>query len=132
MILVIGGAYQGKEAFAFSLLERKISKLENEKTADGRTDDYEALLTRPVAVCFHEYIRRLLLDGRDPAEFSAKMLEKNRDMIVVADEVGCGIVPIEPFERQYRETVGRVCQYLAGEAKTVYRVVCGIGIKIKG
>ena len=48
------------------------------------------------------------------------------------DEVGCGIVPVERLERDYREAVGRAGQLLAQNASQVFRVICGIPVRIKG
>ena len=59
------------------------------------------------------------------------ILEKNREIIIVCDEIGCGLVPVDAFEREYREAVGRILSALAGEAERVDRVVCGIGTRIK-
>lgn len=156
MRLVIGGAYQGKLKFSISLLENENilknknpsedentiddgNRLKNENKAnirkqwaDGRTDSYEEAFRRPIVACFHEYIRRLLLEGKDPKAFAEQLLEKNKRAVIVADEIGYGIVPVDPFERTYREEDGRVCQYLAAEAETVYRVVCGLAVRIKG
>ena len=53
-------------------------------------------------------------------------------MIIVCREVGCGIVPMDAFEREYRETVGRVCTELAAMSEEVHRVLCGVGTVIKG
>lgn len=33
--------------------------------------------------------------------------EENKDTIVIADEIGNGIVPLDAFEREYREQTGR-------------------------
>lgn len=51
--------------------------------------------------------------------------------MVISAEVGYGLVPIDAFERKYREAVGRVNCYLAGEAEQFYRVVCGEGERLK-
>ncbi len=58
-------------------------------------------------------------------------IEKHHDMIIISDEIGNGIVPIDPFEREYREKTGRILIELAKQADEVVRVVCGIGQKIK-
>ena len=42
-----------------------------------------------------------------------------------------GIVPIDSFEREYRERTGRILVKLAEQADEVVRVVCGIGQRIK-
>ena len=46
-------------------------------------------------------------------------------------EVGYGVVPIDAFDRKYREAVGRVCTRLAAYSNKVTRVACGIGMVIK-
>ena len=51
--------------------------------------------------------------------------------MVVADEIGCGIVPAVAFAREYREKDGRVCQKIAAFSDEVYRVICGLGSRIK-
>lgn len=53
------------------------------------------------------------------------------DCIVIRDEVGCGLVPIDKDERAYRDMVGRICCELARKANKVHRVICGIGTVIK-
>ena len=51
--------------------------------------------------------------------------------MITLDEVGCGIVPLEKSERNYREAVGHAGQMLAAAAVEVYRVQCGIAARIK-
>ena len=46
--------------------------------------------------------------------------------MVICDELGCGLVPMDAFDRKYREACGRVSCYLAGQAEQVIRMVCGI------
>lgn len=41
------------------------------------------------------------------------------------------IVPMDELQRKYREMIGRICTELASGAEEVYRVICGIGIRIK-
>lgn len=52
--------------------------------------------------------------------------------IVIASEIGGGVVPIEPAERAAREAAGRLACLLAGRADTVIRVVCGLPQVLKG
>ena len=51
--------------------------------------------------------------------------------VITLDEVGCGIVPLEKSERDYREAVGHAGQMLAAAAAEVYRMQCGIAVRIK-
>ena len=110
MILIIGGAYQGKVDFAKTLA----------------AEDHLLLNV-------HEIIRAGLAEGksRDEAE-TALWAQIDDDSVLTADEVGCGVVPMDAFERQYREITGRILCGIAKKADTVYRVMAGIPVKIKG
>ena len=61
-----------------------------------------------------------------------ELLQKNPEICIVTNELGYGVVPIEPFDRKWREKTGRICTELAAKADSVTRVVCGIGILLKG
>ena len=61
----------------------------------------------------------------------ASCTEQNPDILVVSNELGYGVVPVDKFERLSREKTGRICCALAAFAKRVDRVVCGIGMVIK-
>ena len=57
--------------------------------------------------------------------------QKNPDLILVTNELGYGVVPVDRFDREYREKTGRVCCEIAKQATEVHRVICGIGTVIK-
>lgn len=109
MILIIGGTYQGKTEYA-----QKNFGAEHE-----------------IQNRYHEIVRGQLLEGEDPVQKAQELLMRNKDVVIISDEVGYGIVPTDSFERRYRETVGRVNCFFAGQAEQVIRVVCGIGTRIK-
>ena len=50
---------------------------------------------------------------------------------VICDEVGCGVVPLERADREHREAIGRLCCQLAREAQAVYRLQCGLAMRLK-
>ncbi len=52
--------------------------------------------------------------------------------IVVANEVGCGIVPESKLGRLFRDVAGRANQYLASRADSVCLVVAGLPLYLKG
>jgi adenosylcobinamide kinase / adenosylcobinamide-phosphate guanylyltransferase len=54
------------------------------------------------------------------------------ETIIVSNELGMGVVPPAPLGRYYRDIAGRVNQIIANAADTVYFIVSGIPIKIKG
>lgn len=51
---------------------------------------------------------------------------------VIANEVGCGVVPMEAEQRRFRERAGRLSCLLAQRADTVIRVCCGLPQVLKG
>ena len=53
------------------------------------------------------------------------------DMVLIADENSSGIVPSDPAEYNYRERYNALLLKAAARADEVYRVFCGIGIKIR-
>lgn len=52
--------------------------------------------------------------------------------VVIATEMGGGIVPMDAGERHNREQAGRLACLLAERADTVVRVCCGIPQVLKG
>lgn len=145
MKLIIGGAYQGKLAYAQKRYEIQDGWI------DGRDCKFQELETCRGIFQFHELIRRIQeYDGDQLPEwmcglqkdhaleleyeskrFAEKLLQKNPDVIIVTNELGCGVVPIQRADRIWRETTGRICTCLAGEAEEVIRVICGTGMKLK-
>lgn len=138
MILIIGGAWQGKLTFATELaksaLNSSISNNEIEEEheiAEGSRDSFEAAMTCPIIHGFHEYIRRLLKEGKSVDAFLEAVWRQNPDVIITSDELGCGIVPFDPADREWREVSGRASVRLARISRGVYRMVCGIATQIK-
>ncbi|MFZ7119930.1 MAG: bifunctional adenosylcobinamide kinase/adenosylcobinamide-phosphate guanylyltransferase [Eubacteriaceae bacterium] len=58
-------------------------------------------------------------------------LAKDKDMIIVTNELGMGLVPSYRMGNYFRDIAGRVNQIVASRADEVYLVVCGIENKIK-
>jgi adenosyl cobinamide kinase/adenosyl cobinamide phosphate guanylyltransferase len=104
-------------------------KLSGKQICDGAVCEKEAVFGCDVLNGLQAYVRRFA-DELD-TDFAVCLMEKNPDIIVVTDEIGCGIVPLEKEDRSYRELHGRICCKLAQEAQQVTRVICGIGSRIK-
>lgn len=127
MKLVIGGAYQGKRAYA----EGHDSI---QKWANGEACLEEEIFSCEGMVDFHLYLRRLLQEGKEQyvrEQLIPKLLQENPRIVLVTNELGYGIVPIDPFDRSWRELTGRICTELAEHADEVIRVVCGIPVVLK-
>ena len=58
------------------------------------------------------------------------MLASRAHVIVVTEEVGWDIVPVAASARLFRDVLGRMKQWLAGEARDAYLVVCGFALDL--
>ncbi len=77
----------------------------------------------------HLAIRHGMEKGLSHEELEAALLRYDT---VTADEIGAGVIPLNPFERAWREEAGRLLCAYAKEADVVERMLCGIPILIKG
>ena len=128
MKMVIGGAYQGKLQWA----REHFKDLSIDTWIDGETCEMEDIFCCGGIYHFHQYIERLMESSCETRlQFVQLLIEKNPQIIIITDEIGYGIVPLDKKEREYREFVGRVCTALAKESDEVYRVICGIGSRLK-
>jgi adenosylcobinamide kinase/adenosylcobinamide-phosphate guanylyltransferase len=107
MILIFGGAYQGKTAYA----EEHFSKRKTVNNFD-----------------------RLVLDWIQADECVESNLQRfadeNNDTVVICNDISCGVVPIDPEIRRWREEVGRAMWVLSQRSDTVIRLFCGIPSKL--
>ena len=55
----------------------------------------------------------------------------NPEVIIICDEIGCGIVPLEKSDRDYRENVGRIMCRVVERAEHAERLICGIPQRLK-
>lgn len=127
MKLIIGGYAQGK-------LQYTLKKYHLTETAvwDGVLPEHAPRQEKTVVINhFHNWMKNGMLHGSCPEEEILAFLGDCEDCVIISDEVGNGIVPIDAFEREYRERVGRILIQLAERAEEVERVICGIGQKIK-
>lgn len=139
MKLVVGGFAQGKLSYVLSQIPPGTSVQvvdENSYTAGIRTEKQEETAEKPVVIINHLHliIRDMLDKGEAQSrfrDFLEPVLSQDAELIVIADELGCGIVPAEYRDRLYRETTGRLLCDLAKQAESVERIVCGIPQKIK-
>lgn len=144
MKLIIGGYAQGKLDYAKQKYEKitifefkeKILSFEELSVSIGNNNDQVFVINH-----FNYSVRNFLKkneNDKNKEELWAlykqqlfNIVDKNPKLIIISDEIGNGIVPIDPFEREYREKTGRLLIQLASKADEVVRVICGIGQKIK-
>ena len=130
MILVFGGAYQGKLDYVldkFQLSEDDVYRC----SRDG-----EINLDRCVIYGLEEFVYWCTENGAEAKEvlagrFTSDELQPYADKIFIANDVSQGLVPMDATDRAFREMMGRTLLYLAKEADEVHRVFCGIGQRLK-
>ena len=131
MILIIGGFAQGKLHFVKQRYVhcedgREVTVLDGTLALPAGTGAGQVIVNH-----LHRYIREQLRQGTGPEAMIENFGKEHPDCILIGDEIGNGIVPMEAEERTYRERTGRILEQLAAQADEVVRVVCGIGQKIK-
>ncbi|MGN0288256.1 MAG: bifunctional adenosylcobinamide kinase/adenosylcobinamide-phosphate guanylyltransferase [Lachnospiraceae bacterium] len=121
--LIIGGYAQGKLNY---VLKKEAGENFRLVEADLPKEEGRVIINH-----FHLWVRSCLAAKKKPEEELKQWLLQHPDWIILSDEIGNGIVPVDAFEREYREKTGRLLIRLARLADEVERVVCGMGQKIK-
>ena len=126
MRLIIGGACQGKRTYAAA--QYGLSREDIRDCSDFAPGDF----AEKKCVCrFHLFLRNQMKSGGDVITVTSKIVQSSPGILILMDEIGCGVIPMEREERLWREETGRAGCYLAAHAESVERVVCGCGVRIK-
>ena len=124
MELIIGGAFQGKSDYAKKQHPEICWK-------EGRDLGADEIFTASGVLNLHEFIRKEMQAGQDLEGFGEELIRRNPNLILTSCEIGYGVVPVDAFDRAYREKTGRICTVRASYSRKVTRVICGIGTVIK-
>ena len=65
-----------------------------------------------------------------PALHALEPLPSLKDLLNY-EAVICDVVPMDRHDRERREAIGRLCCQLAQEAQAVYRLQCGLAMRLK-
>lgn len=120
MILIIGGAYQGKTEFAkkeFGVERGQIFACTEEKIDFSYPciDNIELFSKR------HD----------DPVAYFRAHRELWRESVLILEDISCGVVPMGVENRAWRLKNGQLAQYLAAQAERVSRIFCGLEQRLK-
>ena len=120
MILIIGGAYQGKLDFAKDIFDITDSDVhtcvENEIDFSKR--------------CIY-HIEAFSAQNDDPIGYFEAHREAWQDSVLILQDIFCGVVPMGAENRAWRQRTGRLAQYLSKEATQVSRIFCGLEQRLK-
>ena len=120
MDFIIGGAYQGKLDYAkqtFNLTPEDICVC-----TDSAVPDFSSR-------CLTHYEQYVLYCIRNNSEDYKNLPEG--DFVIIADDIFCGVVPIDDEIRLWREECGRTFTAIAEKSETVTRLFCGLPKRIK-
>ncbi|MCJ1908154.1 bifunctional adenosylcobinamide kinase/adenosylcobinamide-phosphate guanylyltransferase [Planococcus ruber] len=132
MHIVFGGAFNGKREYV------------KKRLAGQEVDWFESKLPKSPAVSaaivvagIEHRIKSQLASGISEfhiREELQEMLAKYKDnkLIWVLTDMNRGIVPIDPLERELRDVLGRIYQFLFSEATEITRIWYGIPQNLKG
>lgn len=125
MIVVFGGAYQGKTEFVketFSVTNKDIFVCGEDISIE---EDVKVIahLERFIYACIKNKI--------SPIKYFEENEKLFENKIIICDDICCGVVPLGKDMRLYRDNVGKQLQIFCRNAQSVYRVFCGIGERIK-
>jgi len=125
MILVFGGAYQGKTAFVTNDLNIPASDMYVCTDKSGISYDNQ-IINR-----FHEFVYGMILRSADPISYVNEHLSDFQGKVIIMDDVCSGVVPLGKENRLFRECAGKIMQIFSRNADEVYRVFCGVAERLK-
>ena len=120
MILIIGGAYQGKLDFTketFGITDADVH------ICDAGEIDFSKR-------CIYK-IEEFALHHPDPVSYFKASRESWQDSILIIQDIFCGVVPMGAENRVWRQRTGILAQYLSREATQVSRIFCGLEQRLK-
>lgn len=92
---------------------------------------------RPMLVdCLTLWLTNVMLAGRETESEAAALSAALRDaagpVVLVANEIGLGLVPETPLGRRFRDEAGRLNQEIAALADRVVFIAAGLPLVLKG
>ncbi len=90
-----------------------------------------ARLSRDIEAFDRDYVAFEATLDNEAAELADAMLRSEADVLVVAEEAGWDVVPVEPSGRLFRDVLGRFKQRLASSAAGVHLVVSGFALDLQ-
>ena len=122
--LIIGGAYQGKTTWAkstFMLCENDVFVC---------STDFPPDFSKKCITHYENYIAYCLKNGLSPKTNFSAGTKDNGTKIIICDDIFCGVVPTDAFQRKLREETGLALQKIASTSDVI-RIFCGIPQRIK-
>ena len=124
MILIIGGAYQGKLEYAkvrYNLKDNDINDLSKESLDLNKKCIYH----------MEELAFKLVDENKNVLDEVNKIMDNLKDKIIIIDEIFSGVVPISKDLRIKREEAAKMACLLSKNVSSVIRIYLGLNQIIK-
>ena len=129
MILIIGGAYQGKKEFVkkeFHLDEKDIYEINNDSIID--------ISNKANIKCFNHFeriINSIYKDNKEIKDIKDELINIVNDKIIIFEDIFSGVVPMNKVLRIKREMAGMLVNFLANDSNEIYEIKLGISRRLK-
>lgn len=124
MVLIIGGAFQGKLEYAKQALAVQDGEI---FTCQADTIDF----SKRCVCALEAFTWACTQSGVDPIAYFREHRQQWGNSVLICQDIFCGVVPMGAQLRQWRQDTARLCQYLAGQASQVSRIFCGLEQRLK-
>ncbi len=124
MILIIGGAYQGKLTYAMEVLG-----ISREQVCDCQREPVD--FSKRCIWHMEQACLACVEKGVEPKDYFQAHRAQWQDSVLICRDIFGGVVPVDATCREWRQATARLCQYLAGEATQVSRIFCGLEQRLK-
>lgn len=125
--------HRARRDVSWKTLEAPLELIRGIKNESGEN---RAIIRAIIVDCLTLWLTNLMIYQRDietQCEGLVYLLKEARsDIVLVASEVGLGIVPEHRLARSFRDYAGELNQAIAALAHAVYLVVAGLPLKLKG
>lgn len=115
----------------------KLNRSDKFKTIEEPLKLYNKVMEcdSPVLIeCVSMWINNMLYHGfnfKDMQSELKRVLELDKTVVFVLNDVGCGIIPKNALAREFIDISGKLSQIIAQECDEVYHTIAGISTRIK-
>lgn len=126
MVLIIGGAYQGKLDYA-----KEKFKIKDEEVFFCNYENINIKFDKKIIANIDKFVFAMIKNNKDPIIYIKDNIEKFKGKIITCEDISCGIVPIDYEMRLLRDSIGHCLSILSKNSDKVVRLFCGIPMELK-
>ena len=138
-VLFVATCVPGDDEMRAKVARHRAERPSTWRTVEG-TREIAAVLAAEydaaIIACLTLLISQMFVDGVSESEIDAEVTRIFDSppcrLLVVTNEVGCGIVPENALARRFRELAGRLNRIAAECCDEVILMVCGVPVWVKG